>query len=56
MEDREHDARLLNDFDYWWDCEVSKKEIEAIRIVSDLLKRVSRDYENIGFSELEEML
>lgn len=55
LRDNLHEKSLY-DWDYWWESEVGKKEYEAIKIVSNLLRRAAKYHDNIGFGELEEMV
>lgn len=55
LRDAMHESNLY-DWDYYWNSEVTKREYEAIKVVVELLRRTAKYHDNIGFSELEEMI
>ena len=55
-DDQKHDDLMLNDFQYYWDNTISAEDIKAISHVAELLDRISKTYDNIGFDELKETL
>jgi len=56
LEDQKHDDLMLNDFQYYWDSTVTHDDLIAIKRVAELLKVISKTYDNIGFDELKAML
>ena len=48
--------RNLYDIDYYWDNAVSDEEYKAIKMVAEVLRKIAKYHDGIGFSELEEMV